>query len=113
MSIPPILLENPYSNPMTIAKAVDIIDLGDIIALYAGDKFRVFHNQKNLGEENLSEKMVVYIDCNLRKDLLEKDGWEMFLRNAFEEDFQELSGENPLKDRVIEHEVSKELFFNI
>lgn len=79
--------------------AVQIIKDGNILALYAKNACRVFHNLKS--SVNLSERRVVYFDCNSMPGLLIKGEWDWQIRASIPS-VSELPSSDALRQKIIE-----------
>ncbi len=77
---------------------IKIIQEGNILAFYTTSACLVFHNLESV---DLSERRVVYLDCNSHPNLLAEGEWEWAIRRAIP-DVTELQHGDPLRDKIIE-----------
>ena len=81
-----------------LADNIKMIKDGNILALYTKSACRVFHN---LDKVDLSERRVVYLDCNSHEGLLGEGEWEWYIHNSIPT-VTELPGGDALRNKIIE-----------
>jgi hypothetical protein len=88
-----VLIENNLVDNITM------IEAGEILAIYGGGDCRVFHKLPT--PVDLSERRVVYLDCNSLPGLLDKGEWEWYIHDRIPT-VTELSYGDELRTRIIE-----------
>jgi hypothetical protein len=86
-----------FSNN-SLEDVIKMINDGNIVALHTKSASRVFHN---LEKVDLSERRVVYLDCNSHEDLLCKGEWEYQIHWCIPT-VSELPREDALRNKIIE-----------
>jgi hypothetical protein len=82
----------------SLADNIKMINDGNILTLYTKSAYRVFHN---LDKAVLSERRVVYLDCNSCEGLLGKGEWEWYIHNSIPT-VKELPDGDALRNKIIE-----------
>src|SRR5574342_965498 len=80
-----------------LTDVIKMIADGNIVALHTTSACRVFHN---LPTVNLSERRVVYFDCNACIELLSEGEWEYHIHERVQS-VTELLDEDALRDEII------------
>lgn len=93
-----------------LADNIKMIKDGNILALYTKSACRVFHN---LDQVDLSERRVVYLDCNSHANLLAEGEWEWYIRNNIP-NVKQLPAGDALRNKIIEqHNVPHKQYISL